>query len=83
MTATTQTAADWQPGDPLWPGSGSSYRQHLYNFRDDSESEECRCSDAASWPEPGSRTLGNRDELGDFIDRWHAWRRSQLEVEGA
>lgn len=49
------TATDWQPGDPLHPhqsDGGSSYRRHVFNFRDDSDSDFCHCPDAASWPSP-------------------------------
>jgi hypothetical protein len=80
------TAAAWEPGDPLHPritNGGAQYRAGLFNFRDDSEAEDhCHCPDAASWPNP-RQNLGDGDELGDFIARHHAWRRSLLTMEGA
>lgn len=42
---------EWEPGVPLYE-SNSSYRQYLFNFREDSRTEACHCTDAASWPEP-------------------------------
>jgi hypothetical protein len=72
MTA-THPAPTWEPGDPLHDRaashSGASYRHYLFNFRYDSDGEHCSCGDAASWPEPrNGQNLGNRDELGEFID---------------
>ena len=66
------------PGDRLYPESGSAYRQHLFNFRDEDE----------PGPEPGPDARGGGympegDELGTFIAGWHAWRRSMLNMEGS
>jgi hypothetical protein len=74
MTATT-----WEPGLPLHSTRG--HGGYLYNFRDDNErADHCMCSDAAVWtadprtPLPGSaRPMLPGDELGAFIDEWHAW----------
>jgi hypothetical protein len=52
-------STDWVPGDPLHRPPGHHYGVYLYNFRDQTESETCRCVDAASWPVP---------DHGDEID---------------
>ena len=82
MTA-AHSGTTWEPGDPLYDRaanhSGASYRHYLFNFRYDGEGEQCSCGDAAGWPEPrNGQNLGNRDELGEFIDdvRHDAARRS-------
>lgn len=58
------TAAEWEPGDPL-PGRHrmAQHQGFLYNFRELEYSEECRCADRASWPEPafGSHALPEED----------------------
>jgi hypothetical protein len=80
MTDTT-----WVPGDPLYPAhsnpngssGGRQYRMGLFNFRDDPDREYCNCADAASWPEPTSRSLPLGDELADFIAAWHRWRETE------
>lgn len=73
------TDQEWQPGDPLYPRHGSGqagaqYRLYLFNFRDDPDSEDCCCADAASWPKPRNRPLPEGDEIGDFIRHWRWWQ---------
>lgn len=60
------SAADWQPGDPLY--ARSQYREHLFNFREDSDDERCACSDAASWPTPKAQ-----HDLGLYLDEVHEY----------
>lgn len=69
----TTTNPEWQPGDPLHrPGN---YGHYLFNFRDDTDREECFCPDAARWPYPTNHVLPDGDELGDLI----AWYRANPE----
>lgn len=71
-TAATDADLEWQPGDPLY--SNAPYK-YLFNFRDDPDTEDCRCSDSASWPDPGpirSRHIED-DPLADFIAEYHAY----------
>lgn len=69
---------EWEPGTPLYARSqngGQQYRAGLFNFRDDIDTPNCHCPDAASWPNPGTnRPLVDGDELGDFIRHWHWWQ---------
>jgi hypothetical protein len=69
--------ANWQPGDDLYDRQRHRNSLYLFNFRDDSESEDCRCMDSAGWPEPSQsrHRLPERDELGEFIREWHEWNR--------
>jgi hypothetical protein len=68
--------ADWQPGDPLH--HRGQYRNYLFNFREDTDSEECHCPDAATWPEPrGGSALAPGDEIGDLIRAERAAREEQ------
>lgn len=61
-----------------------AYRDHVFNFRDDPESAQCNCADAAGWPEPiHGRGLGDGDELGAFIAAVHRERDALLNKEGA
>lgn len=67
------SAQPWEPGDPLYHRN-NSYRDGLFNFRDDATDDECHCADAAGWPEPiGGRHIAAGDELGRFIREWHEW----------
>lgn len=71
----SEVKVEWQPGDPLYVDPRCPSQRFIYNFRDDADSEDCHCADAARWPEPTSaRKLAiDGDELGDFIDEYHAW----------
>lgn len=68
------TARQWQPGDPLY--THGMYRDYLFNFRDEPDTENCNCGDAArwtpdNWPANGGRSLDpNVDEIGELID-WY------------
>lgn len=80
----TAAEDEWVPGDRLYPESGSAYRTHLFNFRDDEEFGPEPGPDAASWPNArGGGYMPEGDELGTFIAGWHAWRRSMLNMEDA
>lgn len=69
--------AAWEPGVPLYSRADHPHSCYLFNIRVDSVDDECRCGDAASWPEPVSgRKLSDGDELGDLI----AWHRAAREA---
>lgn len=69
---------DWTPGDPLY--SRASYRDYLFNFRDDPDREQPG-PDAASWPEPSTRyALPADDELTAFIEAHRRWEASREDV---
>lgn len=72
---TTQPVTTWVPGDPLY--NRAPYSQYIFNFRDDHEDNPEPGTDAAHWPHPRGRTLGDLppecDELGLFIRDHRAW----------
>lgn len=63
---------EWEPGVPLiarGDDGGSTYRAHVFTFRDDTDSEECKpCPDAATWPTP--RTHVDLDRMRKASDAW-------------
>ena len=69
-------AHEWTPGDPLYSITDHQHSRYLFNFRDDSEGDDCRCGDAADWPAQTRRPIApiGQDELEDFIRDWHVWR---------
>lgn len=62
------TQPEWQPGDPLWSREQGQHSRYFFNFRDDDVSEECSCSDAASWPEPRGFHRLSPGRLGSILD---------------
>lgn len=65
-TATpAQTEEQWRPGDPLFRRV-TGFRDHFFNFRDESNGDSCSCPDAASWPEP--RHADDLDRI-DLLER--------------
>ena len=62
---------DWEPGIPLYDRARHGNSQYLFNFRADSETEECHCFDRAEWPTLTRHVLPDGDELGRFIDECH------------
>lgn len=75
------TAVDdstWEPGIPLF-GAGL-YTNYLYNFREETDSEECKCGDRASWPDP--EFAGNHlpeDPLENFLTGYRQWEKEQTD----
>lgn len=65
VSAMQYTDSEWEPGLPLYSRAGHAHSQYLYNFRDEIDnSENCNCTDRASWPVPLSHhALSEGDDL--------------------
>lgn len=46
---------------------------YLFNFRDETDREECNCPDRASWPTPRGAVLQD-DPFAQFIKEYRAWK---------
>lgn len=57
---------NWEPGDPLYPRHAHS--NYFFNWRDDTLSQGCACSDAASWPEPFHRHDLDNEKRNDLLE---------------
>ena len=72
------TEAVWEPGEPLYRREDHANSLYLFNFRDDTEAEDCCCADSADWPAQRRRPLPNPDD-GDEIGRLIAEVRADAE----
>lgn len=48
----SDTPYEWEPGVPLHRNPRRDFQPTFFNFREQSNSEECSCPDRARWPEP-------------------------------
>lgn len=76
----TVADVEWEPGIPLYDGRSGTHSRYLFNFREDTDSVDCYCGDAAVWTAdpaaflpPSARQIIGEDELANFIRQYHAW----------